>query len=1047
MAKTCRTGYTLVGNRCIRVKPISSAPNTGAGFTQDGVPIVSKDNPDLASELYGANSIKRGDKLDGELSGTEKLIKDKYISSGGSTANKTTSVNQYAQNQVAKLPKVTTAQDYSYLEASAPRLGATESGKDYQLRVSNWERDQATKQANAIAAETVNIRSQQESDKRTNREETFKRKGKESELGNIGGLGEKINPAFTAMSEEEKRFNANLPEAERVKETIEFSESDLSADQKAARAKGINVRITDEQREGVVDSAVATSFIDPATGKVKSGDVADHMFKVKQFMGAEAGDRVEMREDGSYYLKDETGEDVDPIKRAEDKVRKKEEKAREIMDENFRINSDRVKNQHRTPDGGITEQGKAELQKLQIQYNTDDEEMTDTVDDMLDAAITSEKSRQIDVQTQFDALGAKKTLSFSEEISKAKVDRLNQLKKEGLTPMVALAQVEREYSMMKSDPDKLKLNNFISGLDESGIAMENQFEKVYQAAGKNSDKAYNAMKVRYGEFQAKALRDEFLAKNNWSEEQIARKDVKSTIADFWAGEVTDPDEVGKFMEQLDDMGYSDDFKKKQLGAMIISPTLSEGVKDEARALLKEDFDGGEDKPATEAELDARFLAGDMEPKEATQYLKNKALLEDGVSAGGDVVSGRMESALLRVKTGRITNRNMEAMEERAFKEGWGDKFAEAIKLGTKISDKQAQAFGLPETTTEGELDAVIAIRQSKGGGNKKYQADVKIPENLTSLLDEERNAKAMLAKYAELVAEAGPRPFEGALDKGSRQASRVWQGLGGKPSKELKIYNELEALSGEILADYIKRMSGAAVSEAEAQRLSKNKPNIGQNSTQFEDQMDRYLEDIQDAIDEKTTTFGFENSNEMGTAVRGGYTDVTRDEIDEYLGGPGASSGKGELLDLIGDAEAEGQYNAVFGDANQTEIDFSGKTLKEVSQYQTEQVFGGSPSSAVGKYQFLQKTLTGLQKEMGLTGDEKFTPELQDQMAEKLLERRGWNEFLEGKIDMEELQRRLSQEWASLPTDSSDKSYYQGDGLNKASVSSNTLRKTITQNG
>lgn len=1043
MVKTCRSGYKLVGNRCIKISAAStpSAPNTGAGFTSGGVPIVSADNPELASKLYGATSVKRGDALDGDVSGVEKLQKQQYIAAGGSKKTGTTSVNQFAQNQVATLPKATTSQDYSYIEAAAPKMGDTEDPKDYQIRVANWEKTQALKQANAIAEETKNIRAMSESEQRTDREELFQQKGKESDLGTVGGIGKKINPEYTNLSTEEKRFNATLPEDEQVKEYVEFSESSLSAEQKAARAKGINVRLTDDQKEAVYEGAKVNTFIDPATGKTKVGATEAHLFKVKEFLGAETGDRVEMREDGTYYLKDEEGEEVDPIKRAEAKVQEEAVKAQEALDEQFRISSDSIKNQHRTPSGGIDSQGKDAMQKLQTKYNTANEELADNVDDALEEAITTEKSRQIDVDTQLAALKSKTTLSFAEEVSQTKVTRLNELKAQGVDPMVALAQVEREYALMKSDPDKIKLNEFISGLDRSGVAVEDQFSRVYAEAGNNTDTAYTAMKARYGEYQAGLMRDEFLAKNNWGEKQIERKRVKAQINDFWAGEVTDPDMVGNFMDQLDELGYSDDFKQKQLNAMIISPTLNENVKDEARALLKEDYSAGTTE--TLAQLEARYMAGDMDPEEATDYLKRKDLLDNGISSSTPI-AGVKESALLRVKTGRITNLNMDKMEARAAKEGWIDEFSNAVKLGKPISANEANAFGVPEVTTAGELDAIIKVREAKGGGNRKYQSDVKIPQNVATLLDEKRNAEAMISKYNELVDEAGARPFEGMGDKGARQLSRIWQGLGGKPSKELRIYNELEALSGEILSEYIKRISGAAVSEQEAQRLAKNKPNIDMNSMQFEDQMKRYLADIEDSIAEKITTYGFETGDEMESAVRGGYIDYTPEEVDQFLTEEiGVPAGESGLLDLIGQAESEGQYNAVYGNASQQDVDFSQKSLNEVGQWQADQVTGGSPSSAVGKYQILQSTLKGLQEEMGLTGDEMFTPELQDEMAMKLLERRGWNEYVEGKITKEELQRRLSQEWASLPTDASNKSYYADDGLNKAGVTTAELHKTI----
>ena len=87
------------------------------------------------------------------------------------------------------------------------------------------------------------------------------------------------------------------------------------------------------------------------------------------------------------------------------------------------------------------------------------------------------------------------------------------------------------------------------------------------------------------------------------------------------------------------------------------------------------------------------------------------------------------------------------------------------------------------------------------------------------------------------------------------------------------------------------------------------------------------------------------------------------------------------LLNLIGDTEANGNYNAYYGNAGNSETDFTAMTVNEVRQWQDQFVKQGSPSSAVGKYQIIRKTMDDLIKRLNLTGDELFTEELQDRMA------------------------------------------------------------------
>jgi muramidase (phage lysozyme) len=102
-------------------------------------------------------------------------------------------------------------------------------------------------------------------------------------------------------------------------------------------------------------------------------------------------------------------------------------------------------------------------------------------------------------------------------------------------------------------------------------------------------------------------------------------------------------------------------------------------------------------------------------------------------------------------------------------------------------------------------------------------------------------------------------------------------------------------------------------------------------------------------------------------------------------------------------------------------------------------------SSAAGGYQFMRATLIELAKANPLQrGDELFAPDLQDRLGYKLLLRRGYPDFIVGKIDMLEFGKRLAQEWASFPVLADTKgnerevkrgqSYYAGDGLNKALV-------------
>lgn len=122
-------------------------------------------------------------------------------------------------------------------------------------------------------------------------------------------------------------------------------------------------------------------------------------------------------------------------------------------------------------------------------------------------------------------------------------------------------------------------------------------------------------------------------------------------------------------------------------------------------------------------------------------------------------------------------------------------------------------------------------------------------------------------------------------------------------------------------------------------------------------------------------------------------------------------------------------------------------TVNEVLSWQREAARAGSQSVAIGGYQMIGKTFRGLVDEMGLTGDELFDQTLQDEMGKRLLVRRGYNDWVSGKITDTQFGNNLSMEWAGLPVVAGKKagrSYYAGDGLNGATVSTTDVFSALS---
>jgi muramidase (phage lysozyme) len=131
------------------------------------------------------------------------------------------------------------------------------------------------------------------------------------------------------------------------------------------------------------------------------------------------------------------------------------------------------------------------------------------------------------------------------------------------------------------------------------------------------------------------------------------------------------------------------------------------------------------------------------------------------------------------------------------------------------------------------------------------------------------------------------------------------------------------------------------------------------------------------------------------------------------------------LMDLIGRSEGTDRargYNETlaYGAYTGGPVDLTGMTLAQVDQLQTQMLAhpqNRMNSSAAGRYQIVRTTRRELEREMGLDpATTRFTPEVQDAMARRLMERRGLGAVEEGRRTTSEFQNSMAREWASLPT-------------------------------
>lgn len=140
------------------------------------------------------------------------------------------------------------------------------------------------------------------------------------------------------------------------------------------------------------------------------------------------------------------------------------------------------------------------------------------------------------------------------------------------------------------------------------------------------------------------------------------------------------------------------------------------------------------------------------------------------------------------------------------------------------------------------------------------------------------------------------------------------------------------------------------------------------------------------------------------------------------------------VLDLIasGEAISKDPYNSMNQGTPGGKISGSGVSSSVIGQNLTDMTVGEILSKApnpndsaeerkqkgaifaAGRYQIIPKTLQGLVDQGAVTKDEKFTPEVQDRLALKLVEQSGATKSI-NEGDLEKAQYQLAKVWASLP--------------------------------
>lgn len=183
-------------------------------------------------------------------------------------------------------------------------------------------------------------------------------------------------------------------------------------------------------------------------------------------------------------------------------------------------------------------------------------------------------------------------------------------------------------------------------------------------------------------------------------------------------------------------------------------------------------------------------------------------------------------------------------------------------------------------------------------------------------------------------------------------------------------------------------------------------------------------------------SMGVRYSNPLSPDERDERPDLSKIDI------PQGDNTSLSFLSFVQNLEAPAGYNQVYNDkAGVDQLPLDQMTIDEViSSQKTRGKERGS--SASGGLQIMQGTLEDAKAALGLTGDEYFDQETQTAIGHWLLDRRGLQDFRDGKISSEKFANNLAMEWAALPL-ASGKSYYSKVGKNRALTDRESLMAAV----
>lgn len=256
------------------------------------------------------------------------------------------------------------------------------------------------------------------------------------------------------------------------------------------------------------------------------------------------------------------------------------------------------------------------------------------------------------------------------------------------------------------------------------------------------------------------------------------------------------------------------------------------------------------------------------------------------------------------------------------------------------------------------------------------------------------------------------------------------------------------------------------VQQYEANQAKKGPDESSQLISKSQDKASKIFDKLEKTLQSTNSAIRMSASSAMGAVspFTGAFSDGYSGGETYSPAGEGAANGT-VLQSIAGHESGSKGYNAHnngTAGVSRGNYNLTGMTLGQIKQLQSKSNPGGRKLFAVGKYQMIPETLRAAQKDLNISDNSVFTPQLQDYMMTNYLMKKkqgpAIRDFITGKSNnIVSAQLSLAREFASIGAPYTgrdpatgkmmrkDVSYYAGKGGNKASMSSGQAGQLLQQ--